>query len=268
MPDGTHVQFPDDMPREQIASMIKQKFPEQTNPSTWYGRAAKGVGQGVAGTLLDAADLLPDLNPWGREERAKGRESLRRYADQPSDAPKYSVNAQDVGKFIGGGIATAPLGGPAGELGGMAMEGVGKKLIGPAIHAVSHGLTHKLLPFLPMRIKTWLGNAAAQAAITHPAVQSAINAPASGVGRTLGQLAGQAAAGTAGGVRQEQRGGDNGGTGAPRPPGPAPAPTGGGTPRSAGKPGVRDNNPPADQRSNRRWSNLDYFRDSKEEQGP
>ncbi|HEX3524203.1 MAG TPA: hypothetical protein VHT52_19205 [Stellaceae bacterium] len=74
--------------------------------------------------------------------------------------------------------------------------------------------------------------------------------------------------GAAAGAKAVTGGDDNGRTGAPRPARPAPTPTGGGAPRSAGKPGVRDNNPPADQRSNRRWSNLDYFRDSEKEQGP
>lgn len=33
MPDGTQVQFPDDMPGEQIRGLIQQKFPEQTQQS-------------------------------------------------------------------------------------------------------------------------------------------------------------------------------------------------------------------------------------------
>lgn len=57
MPDGTRVQFPDDMPREQIKGMIASKFPDAATSAVPPNTAMDVLKSGASGIARGAAQL-------------------------------------------------------------------------------------------------------------------------------------------------------------------------------------------------------------------
>lgn len=74
MPDGTRVQFPDDMPREQIRSMIEKRFPPKFDPegSGYDYETARKAGLGP-----DASGHWPSRDPKsGQILKGRGHETF------------------------------------------------------------------------------------------------------------------------------------------------------------------------------------------------
>lgn len=143
MPDGTQVQFPDDMPREQIRDMIASKFPDvvpkkpQANPDGTFGQPpegmvlnpmtgqmedlrspanpnipqgaatalALGVGQGTGFNMLDEASAALTV-PFGGDydyNLARMREAERR----ASEEHPVAYYGGQVGGALGTGVGLA-----------------------------------------------------------------------------------------------------------------------------------------------------------------
>lgn len=64
MPDGVVVQFPDDMPQEQIKSMIASKFPDAVKPKETIGEKAGKAASYVADSVVGAGKSIAK-NPIG-----------------------------------------------------------------------------------------------------------------------------------------------------------------------------------------------------------
>jgi hypothetical protein len=112
MPNGDLVEFPNDMPREQIKAQILKWFPDagkgaaekpaskeaaepQESTLQWAGRQALGFGKGVAqklgSTVAGLGEVLPGGNLPGLPERAvKAREQAKSELKEFTDAPSES----------------------------------------------------------------------------------------------------------------------------------------------------------------------------------
>lgn len=125
MPDGAQVNFPDDMPPEQIKGMIASKFPD----------AVKGVSANNAPTQRPQSNgILQDLsnigNNFADEQRQRGA-NLANIVNATSTAPQGN-NQQTPGESI--------------IQGGMNEVGAAGDVLGAGINAAAHGLYRTLSP--------------------------------------------------------------------------------------------------------------------------
>lgn len=197
MPDGALVNFPDDMPREQIRAMIQKKFPDapgHLDPATQFG---KGEAQGVAGALSDITrylpgDELPFLPESARQARRGARADVEKFAAEPGEG-----TAQNVGKFVGG-AAPYMLGGEIG-LPAAAARWAAERGAPGMVHAGIHILGHKL--GIPHRLRDIVSTFIR----THPAFINAMEQhirPAAGaLGGALGGTAEATGRAIPGGMR-------------------------------------------------------------------
>jgi hypothetical protein len=78
MPDGTKVSFPDDMPKEQIKSLIASKFPELATPQTQLGadRAQANDAQ-VAEQTAEGRREAYNQKPWYQQAAQAADDEMR-----------------------------------------------------------------------------------------------------------------------------------------------------------------------------------------------
>ena len=102
MPNGDQVQFPDDMPKEQIRSLILSKFPDAAKqaaaPADDHGlarRQAMSVPERIASPITEWPQAT-------REISTEGTESIKRGAKQLYEGAFGSGIMGDAQKFVGG----------------------------------------------------------------------------------------------------------------------------------------------------------------------
>lgn len=216
MPDGRLVNFPDDMPREQIRQMILKKYPDAPGHQGMIGQFVRGVGQGITSGVKDIASVLPQvpflsgelpgLPEHAKQARRKAEGEAEKFANEPSEGI-----SQSIGKFLGGAVpygAIGPTGLPA-----LAAQKVGSATAGAAVSALPfavktavHAAGHKF------GIPRTLTKVIADYIHNHPAVAAAAQAvkpTASNVGGKvtggIGQLIESRGVPLAGGIRAEER---------------------------------------------------------------
>jgi len=136
MPDGVQVRFPDDMPPDQIRSMILQKFPDAGNAAK-PAAAAPAPAAPVAAATFDSTgpfktapvEQTPSEAPWARAAKlslqATGRGAAG-LAGAPVDLPYALTNLGIAGINKLSGLAGAPTDIPYAEvpfLGGNSVGG-------------------------------------------------------------------------------------------------------------------------------------------------
>jgi len=205
MPNGDLVEFPNDMPREQIKAQILKWFPDaakgaaekpaskeaaepQESTLQWAGRQALGFGKGVAqklgSTVAGLGEVLPGGNLPGLPERAvKAREQAKSELKEFTDAPSESW-AQSAGQ-VTGEVAPWFIPGPG--------------IVGKVGEAAGRGLT-SLLPRVAPAIRQASGKFAANPAY---AARRALQTKLGGIGSTLGDVVERAAMGATIGAAQE-----------------------------------------------------------------
>lgn len=205
MPNGDQVEFPNDMPREQIKAQILKWFPEagkgaagkppgkeaaEPEESTlqWAGRQAldfgKGAAQSIGSTMAGLGEVLPGGNLPGLPERAvKAREQAKKELKEFTDAPSQSW-AQTGGQI-------------AGEAAPWFIPGPG--IVGKIGEAAGRGLT-SVLPRVAPAIRQASGQFAANPAY---AARKALQTKLGGIGSTLGDVVERAAMGAVIGAAQE-----------------------------------------------------------------
>lgn len=79
MPDGAQVSFPDDMPAEQIKSMILQKFPDAATiakaPADDHGKARRSemsVPEKIASPITEYPAVYAEMNKEARDQMSRG----------------------------------------------------------------------------------------------------------------------------------------------------------------------------------------------------
>lgn len=130
LPDGRTVEFPDEVPKDKAAAIIRQQFPALAPQTTALGHAkelVKGVVPGAVGMLETAATGASALLPDEMEKAAREKiASVASAAKAPfAAAPGYE---EAVSRKIGEGIgSTAPFFalGPLGMAGRAAGAGLG-----------------------------------------------------------------------------------------------------------------------------------------------
>lgn len=95
MPDGAQVSFPDDMPAEQIRSLIAEKFPQAVNDVNPVADIAKSAGVGlakggigVAGLLGDARSLLSSGVSAATDAMGLPQDKVQQFKDTMFEASK------------------------------------------------------------------------------------------------------------------------------------------------------------------------------------
>ena len=176
MPDGRKVNFPDDMPREQIRSMILKKYPNAPEHQNELGQFVRGMGQGGIGAITDVAGMLPQvpflsgelpfLPESARQARKQATKEVEDIVNEPSEGP-----AQSFGKFVGGVTPFFATGGTGllGLAGQKAAGGLAKAVphvAGPLTHFLAHQIG--LHPTLAKIIGEFVAS--------HPAVANAAKA--------------------------------------------------------------------------------------------
>jgi hypothetical protein len=216
MPNGDLVEFPDDMPREQIKAQILKWFPDagkgaaekpaaEPHESTlqWAGRQAldfgKGAAQSIGSTVAGLGEILPGGNLPGLPERAvKAREQAKQELKEFTDAPSQSW-AQSAGQ-VTGEVAPWFIPGPG--------------IVGKVGEAAGRGLT-SLLPRVAPAVRGASGKFSANPAY---AARKALQTKLGGIGSTLGDVVERAAMGATIGAAQDdedrERGAIAGGIGA------------------------------------------------------
>lgn len=224
MPDGTQVQFPDEMPADQIKGMIAQKFPDAVKPQMGYAEdiaksAGSGLVKGVAG-LAGLPSAIGDVIQWG--ERKLTGDTPEQYAARLAERKKHALlpdvlpsteqvqsaieknvtgplhEAQTTpGKFAerAGEFVPGALTGPGGMLRNALVYGVGSGLASEAAGQATAGGKYETAARIAGALASPLGVAAARRVITPlPAAagrQAATNALANeGVELTAGQRTG------------------------------------------------------------------------------
>ena len=131
LPDGRTVEFPDDVPKDRAAAVIRQQFPEFGAPQTTaFGQVKegfKGLIPGAVGLLESAATGASALLPEDMEKSAREKiKSVATAAKEPfAAAPGYEDSVgRNVGQGLGSMLAVAPLA-LAGAPGALAGIGVG-----------------------------------------------------------------------------------------------------------------------------------------------
>jgi hypothetical protein len=205
MPNGDLVEFPDDMPREQIKAQILKWFPDaakgaaekpaakeaaepQESTLQWAGRQAldfgKGAAQRIGSTIANLGEMLPGGNLPGLPERAvKAREQAKQELKEFTDAPSQSW-AQSAGQ-VTGEVAPWFIPGPG--------------IVGKVGEAAGRGLT-SLLPRVAPAVRQASGRFAANPAY---AARQALQTKLGGVGSTLGDVVERAGMGATIGAAQE-----------------------------------------------------------------
>ena len=131
LPDGRTVEFPDDLPKDKAAAIIRQQFPDLGAPETTMLGGAKelfkGLVPGAVGLVESAATGASALLPESLEKSAREKiKSVATAAKEPfAAAPGYEeAIPRKLGEAIG---STAPflLAGPLGLAGRAAAVGLG-----------------------------------------------------------------------------------------------------------------------------------------------
>lgn len=120
LPDGRTVEFPDDLPKDKAAAIIRQQFPELGAPKTTaFGQVKegfKGVIPGAIGLLESAATGASALLPEDMEKSAREKiKSVATSAKEPfAAAPGYEDTiGRKLGEAVGSTVpflAAGPLG--------------------------------------------------------------------------------------------------------------------------------------------------------------
>ena len=120
LPDGRTVEFPDDLPKDKAAAIIRQQFPELGAPKTTaFGQVKegfKGVLPGAIGLLESAATGASALLPEDMEKSAREKiKSVATSAKEPfAAAPGYEDTiGRKLGEAVGSTVpflAAGPLG--------------------------------------------------------------------------------------------------------------------------------------------------------------
>lgn len=180
MPDGAQVSFPDDMPADQIRSMIVQKFPDaaqtaqpSAQPSS-YMDALKAIPRSALAGILDATSgpPVPDSPVPIAPELMQGAGPQMK-ALEDMGGPSYQAQTP-LGKIVAGGVRTAtnPLsyvgpGGPALKAVGALLSGAGGEAAGLATEGTPYEIPARIAGGLAggfAGVKT-LGASAEKAAI-------------------------------------------------------------------------------------------------------
>ena len=131
LPDGRTVEFPDDLPKDKAAAIIRQQFPDLGAPETTMlggvKELFKGLVPGAVGLVESAATGASALLPESLEKSAREKiKSVATAAKEPfAAAPGYEeAIPRKLGEAIG---STAPflLAGPLGLAGRAAAVGLG-----------------------------------------------------------------------------------------------------------------------------------------------
>jgi hypothetical protein len=127
VPDGRLVQFPDDMPREEIRGIIDSKFAPERTIAGRAGEVFRGIPRGAVGLLetaaVGASALLPeDLETSARERIASIGEAAAA-PFQPKPGYEDSISAQ-FGEAAGSFVPFLAAG-PFGLAGRVAATGLG-----------------------------------------------------------------------------------------------------------------------------------------------
>jgi hypothetical protein len=131
LPDGRTVEFPDDLPKDKAAAIIRQQFPDLGAPKTTaFGQVKegfKGLVPGAIGLLESAATGASAILPEDMEKSAREKiKSVAESAKSPfAAAPGYE---DTVGRKLGEAVgSTAPflLAGPFGLAGRVGAVGLG-----------------------------------------------------------------------------------------------------------------------------------------------
>ncbi len=130
LPDGRSVKFPDDIPKDQAAAIIKKQFnfaaPETTvagNVKEFFKGVVPGAVGLVEGAVTGASAMLPE--EYEKATRAKTKEIASTIKAPFTAAPGYE---ESVGRKLGEGVgSTAPFFalGPLGVAGKLAAVGTG-----------------------------------------------------------------------------------------------------------------------------------------------
>lgn len=115
MPDGANVQFPDNMPPDQIRGMIQKKFPNtdfsKADPGfmAGAGRTLRGVGTGAASVLEQVDPYLPTGPYIKPEEKALIRHPPKDTAESIGVAggqitPSFLLPELGAGRAIGSAL--------------------------------------------------------------------------------------------------------------------------------------------------------------------
>lgn len=129
MPNGDRVNFPDDMPKDQIKEKIRSKFPEDVD-SGWQlaGDELLGAGKGFAKGVGNLAEELPTLGvPHVSELDPKAKEFL---------GSKNATYGEAIGEFGGENLPSFMVGGPEAGLIKSAMPKAGPYVIKPVMDAL------------------------------------------------------------------------------------------------------------------------------------
>lgn len=94
LPDGNQAEFPDDMPQEQIESVLSQQFPSEQNPSE---------DGGVYTVSEEQFQLAPELDP--QIQAQKGLET-QQILGRPTD-PSFDTSGLEPWEHVGGVAAGA-----------------------------------------------------------------------------------------------------------------------------------------------------------------
>lgn len=131
LPDGRTVEFPDDLPKDKAAAVIRQQFPELGAPETTaFGQVKegfKGILPGAVGLLESAATGASALLPEDMEKSA--REKIKSVATAAKEPFAAGAGYEDtVGRKLGEAVgSTLPFlaAGPLGLAGRAAAVGLG-----------------------------------------------------------------------------------------------------------------------------------------------
>lgn len=131
MPDGTRVEFPDDMSREQIRAMILKKFPE-ADPE--IGGTTKQIARGAAqGAVLDPIEGIGQIIEHATGKKIPIPQSVRNWFDKVRE--NTEATGTGTASRIGGAIASflvapeAALGARAASIGYRASRMKGPELV-------------------------------------------------------------------------------------------------------------------------------------------
>lgn len=188
MPDGANVQFPDDMPADQIHGMIQKKFPNtdftKADPGFWAGagRFVRGLGTGA---MSDIEQIDPFIKP---EEKVLTKHPPKDLSESIGVAggqilPVFALPELGMGRAVASGLKAAgawskaiPIaesvaeGGAQGALGGAMIPSDDRSgsaatgaLAGAGLRGAGTGI-RTAVDAIPLHIKNTLSALAAAAA--------------------------------------------------------------------------------------------------------
>lgn len=107
MPDGTRVQFPDDMPEAEIRAMIQRKFPD-TNPEIG-GKAYQFARGAVQGAIYDPVEGIGQLIEHASGKKIPIPQSVRNWFDKVRENTE-ATGTGTAGRVTGsiGSLLVAP----------------------------------------------------------------------------------------------------------------------------------------------------------------